>query len=456
MIVLLAVFGFRLFPTHNVTVLNDGQALQVQSTFDPRGEALAAAGVALDPGDRVLHAEGSTYSSIAVERARPVSLEVDGTLAQFRTRAATIGGALAAAGISLQAGDRVYLDGRLATPRGSLAASGAFAARPGAAALYLPARDAAARIAVVRAKPVTVVVQSLAVETASSALTVQDLLADLGMTVREGDLVRPALATPLTAGMTVRLAKGRTVSLRIDGKDQSLYTLAQTVDDVLRILALDPGPGELVAPPRGTLITDGMTLVIGLTRFVEEDVTEPVAPPVVFETDPTMPAGSVRIVPGRDGARLTRYVVKFENGVAVERTASAGGGIIAEPVPTRHIIGSKGSVPKPVLTSPGFSGPYRSTMTVRATWYNALGGGRYPGDPNYGRTATGIMLDYGICAVDPSVIALGTRFYVPGYGVCLAADTGGAIRGNIIDLGFPDSAGDPGWGSQIVDIYILD
>jgi len=51
---------------------------------------------------------------------------------------------------------------------------------------------------------------------------------------------------------------------------------------------------------------------------------------------------------------------------------------------------------------------------------------------------------------------MGTKFYVPDYGMCVAADTGGAIKGAIIDLGFPETVGDPGWGRRVVDIYIVD
>ena len=61
-----------------------------------------------------------------------------------------------------------------------------------------------------------------------------------------------------------------------------------------------------------------------------------------------------------------------------------------------------------------------------------------------------------LCAVDPLVIPLGTRFYVPGYGTCLAADTGGLVKGNHVDLGFPEEAGQNPWNPQNLDIYILD
>src|SRR4029077_9331048 len=51
-----------------------------------------------------------------------------------------------------------------------------------------------------------------------------------------------------------------------------------------------------------------------------------------------------------------------------------------------------------------------------------------------GNTASGIPVGVGVIAVDPSVIPLGTRIFVPGYGPAVAADVGSAVKGNIIDL----------------------
>ncbi len=69
-------------------------------------------------------------------------------------------------------------------------------------------------------------------------------------------------------------------------------------------------------------------------------------------------------------------------------------------------------------------------------------------------TATGMKTGYGVVAVDPQVIALGTKLYIPGYGVAVAGDTGGNIKGNKIDLGF-DDVKNGWWSSRFVEIYIL-
>ena len=83
------------------------------------------------------------------------------------------------------------------------------------------------------------------------------------------------------------------------------------------------------------------------------------------------------------------------------------------------------------------------TITVSATGYALRG-----------RTATGIQTAPGVVAVDPSVIPLGTRMTIPGYGEGIAADTGGAVHGATIDLWFPSTAQALQWGRRTVTITI--
>jgi 3D (Asp-Asp-Asp) domain-containing protein/peptidoglycan hydrolase CwlO-like protein len=71
-----------------------------------------------------------------------------------------------------------------------------------------------------------------------------------------------------------------------------------------------------------------------------------------------------------------------------------------------------------------------------------------------GNTATGVPTSHGVIAVDPTVIPLGTRMYVPGYGEGTAADTGSAVKGQTIDLWF-ESCGDAlAWGRRTVTITL--
>jgi cystine transport system substrate-binding protein len=95
--------------------------------------------------------------------------------------------------------------------------------------------------------------------------------------------------------------------------------------------------------------------------------------------------------------------------------------------------------PTPAAPTPGGG----RTITVSATGY-ALGG----------TTATGIPVGWGVVAVDPSVIPLGTRMSIPGYGSGVAADTGSAVQGATIDLWFPTTAQALAWGRRTVTITL--
>lgn len=93
------------------------------------------------------------------------------------------------------------------------------------------------------------------------------------------------------------------------------------------------------------------------------------------------------------------------------------------------------------------------TLTMVATAYSyaegSIGGGTI--------TALGqnLVTNPRAVAVDPSVIPLGSRLYVEGYGEAIASDTGGAIKGNIIDVHFADPSMLSSWGRRTVKVTIL-
>jgi 3D (Asp-Asp-Asp) domain-containing protein len=88
--------------------------------------------------------------------------------------------------------------------------------------------------------------------------------------------------------------------------------------------------------------------------------------------------------------------------------------------------------------------------------------GKNPGDPYFGITASGAKAQPGTVAVDPSVIPLGTKLYIastdgsPDYGFATALDTGGAIKGNRIDLFMEDGTACDRYGIRQVKVYILE
>jgi len=97
----------------------------------------------------------------------------------------------------------------------------------------------------------------------------------------------------------------------------------------------------------------------------------------------------------------------------------------------------------PTWAVPSAPTPAGTSLTVSATGY-ALGG----------ITSTGLPVGWGVAAVDPSVIPLGTHMTVPGYGEAVAADTGGAVTGATIDLWFPTVAQANAWGRRTVTIVL--
>ena len=104
--------------------------------------------------------------------------------------------------------------------------------------------------------------------------------------------------------------------------------------------------------------------------------------------------------------------------------------------------------------TPQVAGESAQTMTMTATAYTAYC------DGCSGTTANGTDLranpDKKVIAVDPSVIPLGTRVWVEGYGEAVAADVGSAIKGNKIDVFIPSQEGALAWGRKTVKVTILD
>lgn len=167
--------------------------------------------------------------------------------------------------------------------------------------------------------------------------------------------------------------------------------------------------------------------------------------PIKTQDDPETEIGEEKILEeGSDGKLTKVWKITFHLDKEYER----------------ELVSSETQEAKPKIVAKGTKIIWRSLQTtdgeinywrkirVWATHYDqhCLGCNEW--------TAIGMRAGKGVIAVDPKVIKLRSQVYIPGYGKAIAGDTGGAIKGNIIDLGF-DDARTAGWSARFVDIYLI-
>jgi len=173
------------------------------------------------------------------------------------------------------------------------------------------------------------------------------------------------------------------------------------------------------------------------------------------ESDKLPPGTNQKQVEGENGI-LRQFVKTFEvEGQPIDQQVQASyefkspkNEVIiqnSKPVPKKKVVipNTQPAVEEsPVLDQGNIS----KTLIVVSTAYTFTGN----------NTATGVEPREGIIAVDPNVIAMGSKVYVEGYGYAIAADTGGDIRGNRIDVFFSTLRQCINWGRKPVHIYVLD
>jgi len=446
---LVVFLAFVVFPPRQLSVLADGHQITVTSRQKDLDLLVGAAGLERNPGDVFIVGSGQ----VAIERAVPAVVEVDGRTLMWRTRSPTVGGLLAELGIDVSPYDTVLYNGLevglsdAVYPRPinttSLAGYGIYAKTPGDVhGIILTVR---------RAVPLTVVEDGKPVRLHTSKATLAEVLSQAGIRLGPADEVSPSLETPVTAGMEVKVRHANAINLRVGGSTRVIYTHKQTLEEALLEAGLTFGPDDRTEPPLSAAVSNGMTArlvrVTGQT-FVEREKVEH---KTVFKPDDSLSGSQTRRVLGRDGVRAVEYKIVIEDGVEVSRSISRE---YFDPEPVDTVIYYSPSALKETgQTAANFS--VSRTLHVYATWYNAASSGKPATHPSYGITASGVPVTKGIVAVDPSVIPLGTKLYIPGYGFAVAADTGGGIVGNTIDLGYPDGV-PVDWRTGWVDIYVLE
>jgi 3D (Asp-Asp-Asp) domain-containing protein len=239
-----------------------------------------------------------------------------------------------------------------------------------------------------------------------------------------------------------------TVSINSDGAQRQLRTAQTTVGATLREAEIELGPRDVVTPALSERPREGMKITVVRVRETIESVKEPIAFDTAKRFTKSLRPGQVRQTrSGAAGEKLAYYRMRYENGVPVSRVRITG--IMTRRPASRVVsIGSRGR-----YTSRG-EFHTRRVMRMSATAYDP--GPRSCGRYATGRTACGLRAGYGVAAVDPRIIPLGSRLYVEGYGYALAGDKGRAIKGNRIDLGFDSYHEACHFGRKSVIVHVLE
>lgn len=300
--------------------------------------------------------------------------------------------------------------------------------------------------------------------------TVAEFFEEKQIEIGENDIVNKDNEEEIFDDDIIIIRKGRKVELNADGKVEFAITTRKTVGDALSELGVELSGEDIVTPTADEIVSDGMSITVD--RYLTETITETQA--IAFETKKinksSMKSGTTKVVTaGVEGTREITYTVKKKNGEEISREVISDT-VVKEPVTkVVHVGTKKVTTTKTKKTSSTSSSAskggkkgdfsYSKKFNVTATAYSASlseNGGNT-------KTAYGLTPKYGVVAVDPRVIPLGTKLYIESsdggkswvYGYCIAGDTGGAIKGNKVDLCFSTKSECIQFGRKSATVYIL-
>jgi 3D (Asp-Asp-Asp) domain-containing protein len=268
-------------------------------------------------------------------------------------------------------------------------------------------------------------------------------LAASSVRINPHDRLNLALSAPVTTPLVIRRAIR--VNIHTMRRCLTVWTTAYRVRNILAAAHVRVGPLDEVRPGLGVRLS-GLHPDIEVIRrwYVTEETTAPVPFNTVYRPDPAMFVGNSRIVQsGRTGLARTVVRVLMQNGRPVRREP-ARTTVVTPPLDEVIAYGTTDTVARGGQV---IQFVREIDMVATAYWPNPAW--------SDGFTATGQRAGYGLVAVDPRVIPLGTRLYIPGYGFAVAADTGSAIVGDRIDLGYSTAWQADAWGVRNVQVFVL-
>jgi uncharacterized protein YabE (DUF348 family) len=284
----------------------------------------------------------------------------------------------------------------------------------------------------------------------TSADTVQDFLKEQNIVLNEHDQLNLNPDAKLKKDMKIAIQRAFPLSLVVGGKKQDVWSTSTTVADFLSQQGITLNELDRVEPELNQTVTKNAVINVIRVEKVTDVVEEPIKYAIITKNDKNLEKGKQEVVTeGQEGLRSKRYEVILENGKEVSRKLVSEK-TMREKQDKVVAMGTKVIVAQ---VSRGTSEPAGREFYVTSTAYTASCNGCS------GYTATGINLranpNMKVIAVDPSVIPLGTKVWVEGYGYAIAADTGSAVKGFKIDVFYPNKSDAYRWGRKRVKIKIL-
>ncbi|MGN7388803.1 ubiquitin-like domain-containing protein [Sporosarcina sp. SAFN-015] len=291
---------------------------------------------------------------------------------------------------------------------------------------------------------------------------VGDILAAAGMDLTEHDKVMPNLDENLEDDLRINVQKAFQLTLIDGGNEKQMWSTSTTVADFLKRENIQLNEHDKLNRKADGYVKPGSIVEVVRVEKVTDVVEEPTNFAVVTKSDAKLLKGREKVVQeGKKGSVERKFEIVKENGKEVSRTL-LNEKVIKEPQKKIVAVGSKVVVASAynkksnVAVSRGSSAAPSGgkEFYVTATAYTAHCNGCT------GKTATGIDLranpNLKVIAVDPSVIPLGSKVWVEGYGYAIAGDTGGAIKGKKIDLHVPTKSAAYNFGRRTVKVKVID
>ena len=273
--------------------------------------------------------------------------------------------------------------------------------------------------------------QGSTTEQPSNASTVGNFLREHGIAVGANDYVSPSVDTPISDRMSIEYRAAAPVAIIGLRRRIDVTSSAATVADLLASQNIRLGKYDSVTPALGDALP--ASGVVRIDHFLTWQRVEHrvIAMPTVQHIDVALQPGASKIV-SKGQVGMIDVLVSF--------VQHANGHVQARVIGSRVV-----RKPQPRVVNVGAAEAIQMVATAYTPYCSGCSG----------ITATGRPAGHGIVAVDPRVIPLGTRLYIPGYGYAIAGDTGGAIVGYRIDLGYTSYRDAMQFGRRAVTVYRL-